>query len=308
MTHPALLWLNCDAEREFDGTLGEATQRSSARRIALLEDCAQRIAATWPGTPPALLHPGMDPVACRRLVDGLAPGARADAWCPTARARDALGALGFAVDAPDDSVLARVNHRAFCAELDSDAPGLPGERFCRSVREVEDCIAEDRTRSWLLKRPFGFSGRARKCIAEGAERDASVQTWIEASMRGYGAGLQVEPFVEIVEDFAIHGRLARDGTHSLLRISDVRTDAKGAWSETRARAWSSIDAHERDLLEYAALDVAAALAKAGYYGPFGIDAFAWVDDAGARRIRPRSEINARYTMGWWRSQGGAANS
>jgi hypothetical protein len=44
--------------------------------------------------------------------------------------------------------------------------------------------------------------------------------------------------------------------------------------------------------------VAQALLEAGYFGPFGIDAFRWVDRAGVERFNPRCEINARYSMGW----------
>ena len=41
-----------------------------------------------------------------------------------------------------------------------------------------------------------------------------------------------------------------------------------------------------------------ALAGAGYFGPFGIDAYRYRDRAGALRLQPRSEINARYSMGF----------
>jgi hypothetical protein len=35
----------------------------------------------------------------------------------------------------------------------------------------------------------------------------------------------------------------------------------------------------------------------GYFGPFGIDGFRW-RWAGRTGLRPRCEINARYTIGW----------
>ena len=47
------------------------------------------------------------------------------------------------------------------------------------------------------------------------------------------------------------------------------------------------------------LDRAAeALRAAGYFGPFGIDAFTWEGDDGTVHLHRRSEINARYSMGW----------
>lgn len=36
---------------------------------------------------------------------------------------------------------------------------------------------------------------------------------------------------------------------------------------------------------------------AGYFGPFNVDAFVWRDGGGAH-LQPRSEVNARYSMGW----------
>jgi hypothetical protein len=43
--------------------------------------------------------------------------------------------------------------------------------------------------------------------------------------------------------------------------------------------------------------VAAALLQAGYFGPFGIDAFRY-ELGGRTKLQPRCEINARYTMGF----------
>jgi hypothetical protein len=44
--------------------------------------------------------------------------------------------------------------------------------------------------------------------------------------------------------------------------------------------------------------VAAALASAGYFGPFGIDAYTYRAHGGALELQVRSEINARYSMGF----------
>ena len=44
--------------------------------------------------------------------------------------------------------------------------------------------------------------------------------------------------------------------------------------------------------------VAVALAGSGYFGPFGIDAFTYRNADGTVALQPRSEINARYSMGF----------
>jgi len=47
--------------------------------------------------------------------------------------------------------------------------------------------------------------------------------------------------------------------------------------------------------------VGEALVRIGYFGPFGVDAYLYrrsTEDAEDPRWNLRSEINARYSMGW----------
>jgi hypothetical protein len=46
-----------------------------------------------------------------------------------------------------------------------------------------------------------------------------------------------------------------------------------------------------------ALRLATRLQKLGYFGPLGVDAMQYRDDAGRGRLRRLQDINARYTMG-----------
>jgi hypothetical protein len=75
-------------------------------------------------------------------------------------------------------------------------------------------------------------------------------------------------------------------------------DDAGAWIETTFLARGVLTTPEESLLRDEGRRVARALFEAGYFGPFGIDGFRWEDRAGAARFNPRSEINARYSMGW----------
>jgi hypothetical protein len=54
---------------------------------------------------------------------------------------------------------------------------------------------------------------------------------------------------------------------------------------------------ERAQLEAVVAECDAALAQAGYRGPFALDAFVYRDADGARRFHPLCELNARYTFG-----------
>lgn len=224
-------------------------------------------------------------------------------WSPTPRALAAVHALGLAAPAaPPPEVLARVNHRAFAAALPAR---LPGARFVRTLADLEDVLRPPRPpHGHLLKRPFGFAGRARKHVASDAPLTGALRTWAEASMHGYGGGLQVEPCVEVLADFALHGVVDRQGRSFFGRPTLQRVD-DGRWQASAIAAPSDLLADEVEALHAAAGAAAAALAGAGYFGPFGVDAYRWRDAAGDRRFHPLSEINARLGMGFFTGMGKA---
>jgi len=232
-------------------------------------------------------------------VDAGSPprGARGDAWCLTERARAALVALGAEpAPAPPDDVLRTVNHRAFAAEL---GPVLPGAGFAHGRADVERILAAGPERRWLLKRPLGFSGRMRKEVVP-SRLDRAARTWIEASMDGYGRGLMVEPVVERLLDVSLHGRV--DAAAQLVETGHpvlVENAADGSFVRARRVAAGELSSTERGELEATLARVATALAKAGYSGPLGIDAFRWRDEQGTVRFHSLVELNARYTFGYW---------
>jgi hypothetical protein len=106
-------------------------------------------------------------------------------------------------------------------------------------------------------------------------------------------GVQIEPNVKIISEFAIHGMLADSGALALGPVVKQKCDARGTWISSEALAPSEALA---GLIEEAK-SVGAALSGAKYFGPFGVDAFTYFH-AGAVALQPRSEINARYTMGF----------
>jgi hypothetical protein len=217
------------------------------------------------------------------------------AWCPTPSAIRRLVAHGATpLPAPDLAILRRVNHRRFCAELGQT---LPLARYVgtRAELDVALALAEPGT-SWVLKRPFGFVGRGRRMV-RAAGLTTADDAWVEASLRG-GEGLQAEPWVQRSADFAVHGYVAPGGAVVLGVPTIQRCDARGAWQESARAGPGDLTGDERGALLAEAARVATALDSAGYFGPFGIDAFRWSDARGTVTLDPRCEINARYSMGW----------
>ena len=140
---------------------------------------------------------------------------------------------------------------------------------------------------WLLKRPFGFSGKGRR-RSLGGHVDADLARWVDASLKK--DGLQVEPLVERSADFALHGFVDKAGWHLGSPCGQVVAN-DGSWIETTPDA--HVSASERDSFMASGELIAEALRAAGYFGPFGVDAYRH-----AEGFNPRSDINARYTMGW----------
>jgi hypothetical protein len=188
-------------------------------------------------------------------------------------------------------VLRHVNHRRFNAELGQT---LPGARFVTTASDLSAVIAgESPSGHWLLKRPFGFAGRGRRRVTRGG-LDPAARTWIDASLRA-GEGLQVEPWVERISDYGLHGFLSQSGAITLGEPTRQSCDDAGAWRGTTLAI--DLEAHESAALHASAKLAAEALRSAGYFGPFGVDAYRWQSDA-TIRFNARSEINARYSMGW----------
>lgn len=219
--------------------------------------------------------------------------ARGLAWCPTPRALKLLSrCLGAPPPAPALDVLRKVNHRRFCASLGQP---LPGACFVESTAELERILAApSAARGWLLKRPLGFAGRGQLRVDPGPLSEGT-RRWTEPGLRK-GEGLQVEPLLELEDNFAIHGMLKQDGALLLGDPTLQRCSAQGVWERSEL-AGAALLATERERLEAEAIRVAKELHRASYFGPFNLDAFAWRDGS-LRRFNPRSEINARFSMGW----------
>lgn len=223
------------------------------------------------------------------------------AWCPTKWALRQLELAGLPVPAaPPVDVLREVNHRRFAHALGQH---LEGARFVESEAELVEALSDTSTlarvsteRNWLLKRPLGYAGRGRRKIASAAF-NAADRTWVDGALRA-NDGLQVEPLVARELDCALHGWLSTDGTLTLGQPTLTNIDASGTWQSSERAAPTALELTERAALEREAHITAQALTRAGYFGPFGLDAFRWRAPDDSVHFQPRCELNARYSMGW----------
>lgn len=112
------------------------------------------------------------------------------------------------------------------------------------------------------------------------------------------SGLQIEPFVARSGDYALHGYVRPSGEVVLGEPTRQACDATGAWLSTTRAEPGDLSIDEQSALVREARAAGESLHAAGYFGPFGVDAFRFEGEGGSSRFNPRCEINARYSMGW----------
>lgn len=274
--------LNLDADLELADPSGFTSTRRLAQQTNVLAD---RLLVAANGAEQRVRHV--------RLASG-SHATTCQAWCPTPRAHAAARAMGHELPAmPSLQVIQQVNHRAFAAGF---GQGLTDATFVTSTHELDALMqAAAPENGWLLKRPFGFSGRGQKRVSSvptGGDR-----RWVEASMVEYGRGLMVEPFVTIDQEFALHSWLGRDGQCLTGQPTRLITNELGAWVGSEPSP--KLHDQEREQLHAAHAVAARALSAAGFFGPFSTDAFRYRADDGRLHFHALSELNARYSMGFF---------
>jgi hypothetical protein len=276
--------LNLDADLELGA--GDRYQPSHGVRLAMKPHVA-RLATSLLGPDDVLVDEGSPALAARGL-----PGR---AFCPTPRALAILGKSGAIPEPhPTVEVLRRVCSRAFAASL---GPTLPGAAFVTTLDLARATIEGDPAvgRAWRVKHAFGMAGRNQRVVAPGSMGEPDVSFVRAGLARG---GVQIEPDVAIEQEYAIHGLLEPDGSLRTGVLVMQRCDRYGAWLSTERVPPGESRGDVRDRLSVEVRRVAGSLAGAGYFGPFGVDAYTYRDRLGALLFQPRSEVNARYSMGF----------
>jgi hypothetical protein len=221
---------------------------------------------------------------------GCAHGYAGRAFCPTPRALALLERTGATPEAhPSFDVLRRVNARAFCQGLGAT---LPDASFETTLEHATAKLRrEPRIGSgWRVKRCWGMAGRGQRVVRPG-EDAAFLTSWVAEG------GVQIEPNVEVVRELGMHAMLTPSGALSIGALVTQTCDTAGAWLDTKLADAATNRAYE-DALRGEIDRVGHALHAAGYFGPFGVDAFEYRTRAGETAFQPRGEINARYSMGF----------
>ncbi|MFI5299833.1 MAG: hypothetical protein ACHREM_17230 [Polyangiales bacterium] len=283
-THRRVAWyLNLDADLELEARTRYAPTQ---RVIAAMSTPRRRLAEQ-------LAREG-DVIVDESSAKGSATGCVGVAFCPTPRALERLEFVGAERRAaPSFDVLRRVNDRAFCASLGQT---LASATWVERTDGAFAHLATTPTISdrWRCKRAFGMAGRGQRVVSPGALAPLD-EAFVRASFAS--GGLQIEPDCPIETEICAHGFVDEGGRVDEGAPVAQRCDARGAWLSTDRLD----DARTDDLIATLRAQlqlVGEALHRAGYFGAFGVDAFTFLRPDGSRAVQPRSEINARLSMGF----------
>ncbi len=281
--------LNLDADLELAVPLGYAPKRTV---LEAMKPYVALLASSLFGPEDRLVDEAFLALSPedRRMYTGRA-------FCLTPRAITALRRAGVEPEPhPGVDVLRRVNSRAFSASLGQT---LPGACFVTELEAARALLSGSPPvgNGWRVKRNFGMTGRGQRVLTRAP--DQGDLAFLRAGLAE--GGVQVEPNLSLDAEYGIHGMIGAgaEGEASLGVVVRQRCDARGAWLATeRLTSPTQHDLETAAAIEAEARRVAVALAGAGYFGPFGVDSYVYRSENGNLDIQLRSEINARYSMGF----------
>lgn len=181
-------------------------------------------------------------------------------------------------------VVATVNHRSFHLEVAREMGcALPGARMVESPADLGV------PGPWVVKAPYSASGRSRYIHREeGVLADPKARRTVERLFELHGP-LLFEPWMERTADFGGSALLTPSGLR-ILGFHRQTVDIKGQFVGIELLAEAPPGMME------AVEGAGRALQRAGYAGPFGIDAWEYRTE-GRIAFNPLGEINARMTFG-----------
>ncbi|MFL6258113.1 MAG: hypothetical protein ACJ76Y_00255 [Thermoanaerobaculia bacterium] len=278
-----------------------AVLETVARMAPLLRAFAREGDRLWSPAPGPDLESGP--------LRDLPPADEVLAWCETPSALEHRGGprrfsaidwdaplhdLVWQLPTPSPAAVATVHHRAFCLQIAEEIGwALPGARMVESLVELGRLL-RTAPPAWVVKAPLSASGRSRYIERNGpALADPKARRTVERLFERHGP-LLFEPWKERTQDFGVSALLGQDHLE-IVGIHGQKIDRKGQFV--------GIDLHpdlseqDREQLLRTVKAVAAALRRAGYVGPFGIDAWRYRQEDGELILNPLGEINARMTFG-----------
>jgi hypothetical protein len=210
-------------------------------------------------------------------------------WGVTPRVAKLAELLGLPHAFPPVAVVREVNDKRFSHALEHQLGiALPFSKIVSSVDQLKASV-KDCPFDWVLKHPLGFSALQRVVGRRGKITDSALG-WTRNQV-AEGWTLLFEPWVEASRNFSMHFEVSETGETRFLGHCELLTDLGGVYRGNRVTG-TRLDPTIYDR----GLEVTSEVARRGYWGPVGIDAFTG-QLGGHPVLRPLVEINARCSFG-----------
>ena len=283
MAKLALVTTNLDFEYE----LANGTKDTPPRILSELSDRWRYLLR---------LLPGQELAVCFSLAGNENLGERDDfdgasllSWGLSPRIFRLVETLNLNTRWPNQEVVTEVNDKRFSHRVEQElGVALPFSRIVASLEELHLAIA-DCPHDWVLKHPFGFSGRDRM-TGKKHEISPSALGWAKRQF-GKTWSLLFEPWVQERLDFSMHFDVSPERTVKFVGHTQLQTDPGGVH---RGNRWTPEPCCQQALeVARAAVELVAAR---GYWGPVGVDAVSGIL-LGGPIVRPVVELNCRWSFG-----------
>ena len=211
-------------------------------------------------------------------------------WGVTPRTTRLAESLGLVEHFPAVDLVRQVNDKRFSHALEQQLGiALPHSQVVESLEQFRSAV-EFCPHDWVLKHPLGFSARER-VVGKSRHISDSAWGWTRRKLSQHWT-LLFEPWANQRQDFSLHFEVDRSGAVRFLGQCQLISDPGGVY---RGNSVDPTLVPKPQALE-CGHQVAGRLARMGYWGPVGLDAFSGL--LGDRPVlRPLVEINARCSFG-----------
>ncbi|RAL21415.1 hypothetical protein [Thermoflavimicrobium daqui] len=193
---------------------------------------------------------------------------------------------------PDYERVRKVNSKVYSHQLRRRLSFKHDGTIIRSVRELE-MVGERFSRdSFLIKDPYGVSGKGNLLIQSNRMLQRVIAYIQKQEQAGKKVTFLLEPYHNKVRDFSCHMVIEEQGDIRLLGIQEI-INQQFNYMGSRSMSDLEIEALAQQGYIEQMFMVAKALYEDGYFGYLGIDSMELTNG----EIIPIVEINARQSMG-----------
>ncbi len=189
---------------------------------------------------------------------------------------------------PNLEIIKKINAKTFSHQLEKEFQIALQKSFLSSSFERLKNAIETSSFDWVIKDPWGVSGRER-IVGTAGKMTPHAAHWIRRHIKNE---LLFEPWVTNKKEFSLHFEISNNKQIQYLGSLSLLTNHAGTYRGNKKSSSLQPPQHWLTI----AHQIAQKLLNLGYWGPISLDAFlGQLEDNIVQR--PLVEINARYTFG-----------